>query len=203
MKTSDFSDFPILDDEGKKRLVSEQEWRSWMRKNGAYGAQIKPYNSRFVVMFGDENYLEVCRDLFGLEMSQHVETSGGLITVPGVVDFDFMLHTVYLPKKYDAIVYWHEALHLALFACEVFGINPLEQEAVTYLQGQIVKDIIQAREDWLRDEAAAKKAREARMSKEQIKAQRTKERREAKFDNEAVKGKPVDPKMTRGRLIHV
>ncbi|HHL9187204.1 TPA: hypothetical protein ACQ850_002501 [Klebsiella pneumoniae] len=156
MKLSDLKEFPILGARDQRELVDEETWKAWMRSKGAYVAKIAPYNSRFAVMFGEENYVNVCRDLFSLEMSQHMEGAGGLITVPGMVDFDYMLHTVFLPEKYDALVYWHEALHLALFACEVFGINPLEQEAVTYLQGQIVKDMVYAREQYVADKKKPK-----------------------------------------------
>jgi hypothetical protein len=149
MKLSDLKEFPILGARDQRELVDEETWKAWMRSKGAYVAKIAR-NSRFAVMFGEENYVNVCRDLFSLEMSQHMEGAGGLVTVPGMVDFDYMLHTVFLPEKYDAVVYWHEALHLALFACEVFGINPLEQEADLSARPDC-QDMVYAREQYVAD----------------------------------------------------
>ncbi len=99
MKLSDLKEFPILGARDQRELVDEETWKAWMRSKGAYVAKIAPYNSRFAVMFGEENYVNVCRDLFSLEMSQHMEGAGGLVTVPGMVDFDYMLHTVFLPEN--------------------------------------------------------------------------------------------------------
>ena len=76
MKLSDLKEFPILGARDQRELVDEETWKAWMRSKGAYVAKIAPYNSRFAVMFGEENYVNVCRDLFSLEMSQHMERRG-------------------------------------------------------------------------------------------------------------------------------
>ena len=55
MKLSDLKEFPILGARDQRELVDEETWKAWMRSKGAYVAKIAPYNSRFAVMFGEEN----------------------------------------------------------------------------------------------------------------------------------------------------
>ena len=147
--------FPIYEGaELRRRWTHEAEWQDWLRAHGAYGFRVSPYSNRCVVVFGEKRYVEVIKQLYGLDESEYVAGVGGMVTDLGYIQYDTNVHCVYLPENYNESVYWHEALHIALITGQHHDLMPSDQEAFTYLQGYIVEEFVKARVKFLADKKA-------------------------------------------------
>lgn len=72
--------FPIYEGaELRRRWTHEAEWQDWLRAHGAYGFRVAPYYNRCVVVFGEKRYVEVIKQLYGLDESEYVAGVGGMV----------------------------------------------------------------------------------------------------------------------------
>ncbi|MCJ8601002.1 hypothetical protein MWH03_00210 [Klebsiella pneumoniae] len=126
--------YPIFTDRKRSVNVGWDEFTDHLQQHGAYGFLVNPYYHYCVVAFGDERYLQAMRALFFVDMEEDVSRSAGMVTRPGNIPGTNNLLSVFLPEKYDAEIFWHEALHIAMMTLETHGVKLHEQEALTYLQ---------------------------------------------------------------------
>lgn len=138
----------------RRRWVTIEEWQRWLRSHGAYGFRVAPYYTRCCVVFGERRYVETIKQLYGADMGDYAKGVRGLVTYPGTIDADSLVHCVCLPETYVEAVYWHEALHVTLMTAEHHGVDLSDQEALTYLQGYTVEEFNRARMMFLEDKKA-------------------------------------------------
>lgn len=138
--------YPIFTDRERSHNVGWGAFLNHVHSVGACAFRVHPYYHYCVVAFGEERYTQAMKALFFVDLSDDVRYCEGMVTRPGNVPGTNNLLTVFLPETYNANIFWHEALHIALMTLERHGVKLREQEALTYLQG-FVHEQLQACHD--------------------------------------------------------
>lgn len=146
--------YPCFTSKDTIQKVSWPVWEQQVKHCGGYAFRIHPYYCYVAVIFGSERFIQATRALFYVDLADDVGRSGGMVTRPGNIPHTNNLLAIYLPEKYEAEIFWHEALHAAMMTLERHGVSVREQEALTYLQGFIHNQLQACHDEFLVDKKA-------------------------------------------------
>lgn len=141
--------YPVFHDKNGSRDASWVTFEQHVRSAGLHAFRVHPYYTYCVVGFGSQRFLQGMKARFFVDLSEDVRRSAGMVTRPGNIPGTGNLMAIFLPEKYDAEVFWHEALHAAMMTLERHGVALREQEALTYLQGYIHNQLQACHDDFL------------------------------------------------------